>query len=424
MRFLRLLLSLLPAPLQEALLGAYHLTLSYSGAWLYGFPSRKLIVIGVTGTKGKSSTTEMIRAILEAEGLKVAALGTIRFSIAGKEEPNLFKMTMPGRFFVQSFLARAVSAGCTHAVIEMTSEGARQHRHRAIEMDALVFTNLSPEHIERHGSFEKYAQAKLSLAEHLMRSRKRPRIIVANAEDAYGERFLAFPAEVKRSFALEGAAIESQSADGTVFSYKGMRYELPLPGLFNVANALAAIEVTGALGVMPAQAHDGLSTLMRIPGRAERVRLGQAFEVVVDYAHTPDSLRAIYEAFPPKSGKRICVLGNTGGGRDTWKRPVMGKIADEYCDEIILTDEDSYDEKLEDILAAMQEGITVHAPRTIANRREAIREALRGARDGDVVLITGKGTDPYIMGPRGTKVPWSDRAVAEEELQALLEHKG
>ncbi len=155
---------------------------------------------------------------------------------------------------------------------------------------------------------------------------------------------------------------------------------------------------------------------------------GQTFAAVVDYAHTPDSLRAIYEAFPPKEadahgkgGRRICVLGNTGGGRDRWKRPAMGAIAEEYCDLSILANEDPYDEDPRAILDEIAEGFTKKKPRIILDRREAIRAALAEAREGDVVLITGKGTDPYIMGPRGSKEPWSDKRVVEEELETLLE---
>lgn len=414
---LRKLFDLLPKNLRTHLLGVYHLSFALVGSLVYGNPSKRLIVIGVTGTKGKSSTAEMIYRILTHSGKKVALTGTVHFYIGEKEERNLFKMSMPGRFFIQRFLSRALKAQCTHAVIEMTSEGARQYRHRGILMDALVFTNLSPEHIESHGSFEKYAQAKISIAEHLARSSKRPRIIVANSDDAYGKEFLSVAVEKKIPFSVGDADIQSLTPEGSRFTYKNTEYALRLPGEFNIANALGAIEVCGALGVSLTHAKEALSTLTKIAGRAERVLEGQSFEVVVDYAHTPDSLKAIYEAFPTR---RICVLGNTGGGRDVWKRPVMGSIADQYCDSAYLTDEDSYDENLEDILNAMKEGFTRITPKVVLDRREAIRAALLEAKEGDAVLITGKGTDPYIMGPRGTKVPWSDFEVAKEELRVVL----
>ena len=419
MNALRFIFDLLPKNLRNKLLQVYHLCISYLGAYWYGNPSKDLVIIGVTGTKGKSTTTELIYRILTESGKKTAVVGTIRFVIGDREERNLFKMTMPGRFFIQNFLSRAKAAGCTHAVIEMTSEGALQYRHRGLMMDALVFTNLTPEHIERHGSFEKYAEAKLSIATHLAGSPKRPRSIVANADDAFGEKFLAFPVENKRPYSLSSVQIHKQAPDGSEFIYRGVDFVLPIPGLFNIQNALAAIEVCDVFGVGPQESSQALAKVTRIPGRAERIQMGQPFEVVVDYAHTPDSLRAIYDAFP---GKRICVLGNTGGGRDTWKRPVMGGIADEMCTSVYLTDEDSYDEKLEDILEAMKVGFKKIKPRIILDRREAIRAALSEARKGDAVIITGKGTDPYIMGKKGSKTPWSDAQVTREELTKVLSH--
>ena len=154
-----------------------------------------------------------------------------------------------------------------------------------------------------------------------------------------------------------------------------------------------------------------------IPGRAERVERGQRFSVIVDYAHTPDSLRALYDAYG--GSRKICVLGSTGGGRDRWKRPEMGRIADEFCDVSILTEEDPYDEDPHKIVDDLASGFVRRKPRIIPERRAAIRDALKEAREGDAVLITGKGTDPFIMGPKGGKVPWSDKKIAEEELQKL-----
>lgn len=420
MNLLRRLLSLLPKGARERILAPYHLALAYLGALIYGFPSRRLTVIAVTGTKGKSSTAEMLRAILMRAGHKTAIVGTIRFMIGDEEERNLYKMTMPGRFFLNRFLGKAVRRGATHAVVEMTSEGAKQFRHKGIALDGLVFTNLSPEHIEAHGSFEKYLDAKLSLARALSRSLKRPRIIVANADDAHGKDFLAHDADIKRPFSMHALSAVSSGVDGTTFLYRGVPFALKLPGRFNVLNALAAIEAADALGVPLPIAREALADITRIAGRAERIERGQPFTVVVDYAHTPDSLKAIYESFAPEEGKRrICVLGNTGGGRDTWKRPVMGAIADELCDVAYLTDEDPYDEDPRSIAEAVASGFTRRAPVIIMDRREAIRAALREAEPGDRVLITGKGTDPYIMRAKGEKEPWSDRGVAEEELSKL-----
>ena len=405
---------LLPA----SVLDAYHHALAVAGSIVYRFPSKKLVVIAVTGTKGKSTTVELIRTILMEAGHTVAAASTIRFSIGRESESNLFKMTMPGRFFLQEFLRRAVDAGCTHAVIEMTSEGARQFRHIGIELDALAFTNLQPEHIESHGSFEKYAEAKLSLAKHLEASSKRPRYIVANADDAYGKKFLDIDVEVKKSFSLRDAEPYNVDDASVRFVWKrGELFSAPLPGLFNLRNILAALTLTEAMGVPLATVKRALEHQPPIAGRAERVVAGQPYIVVVDYAHTPDSLKALYETY--KERRIIAVLGSTGGGRDAWKRAEMGKIADEYADMAILANEDPYDENPQKIVDEIAKGFTKKRPYIILDRRAAIRDAMREARPTNVVLITGKGTDPYIMGPGGTKQAWSDKKVVEEELGKL-----
>lgn len=400
----------------------YHLLLAYLGAIKFHHPSKNIMVIGVTGTKGKSSTTEILGHILRAHGKKVATLSTIQFSIDGKSEPNLFKMTMPGRFFVQSLLRKAVDAGCTHAVVEMTSEGARQYRHHFIDLDALIFTNLTPEHIESHGSFKNYKEAKLSLVEAVANSPKRPRYLVANIDDEHGQDFLAFPVEQKLPYSLNDLTLYSLHKDSVSFVLAETTIRVPLVGLFNVYNTLAAITMARALGVPLETIRDSLRNLPALRGRVEHfTSLAEAekhITAVVDYAHTPDSLTKLYEAFPNKH--KICVLGNTGGGRDTWKRPEMGAIAEKFCDHIILTNEDPYDEDPESIVTAMRKGMSDGAPVTIImDRREAIKQAIELAPNDGYVLISGKGTDPYIMGPNDTKLPWSDAATVQELLSLL-----
>lgn len=387
-----------------------------------GLHLKKLFVIAVTGTKGKSSVVELVRSILSEAGYTVASANTIRFTIGKKSEPNLFKMTMPGRFFLQQFLRKAVESGCTHAVVEMTSEGARQFRHKGIELNALVFTNLEPEHLESHGGLEAYAQAKLSLAAHLVESPKRPRYIVANADDPWGKKFLETQVEYTLPFSLKDAEPYRADDKSVRFVYKQELFTVPLPGLFSLKNILAALTLTEAMGVPLAAAKRALEHHAPIAGRAERVVRGQPYTVVVDYAHTPGSLKALLETFSTQSGKErrvIGVFGSTGGGRDVWKRPEMGATADTYCDVAYLTNEDPYDEDPQKIVNDIARGFTDHTPYIILERRAAIREALREAKEGDVVLITGKGTDPYIMGPRGSMQPWSDKKVAEEELAKL-----
>lgn len=417
--FLRFIRHLIPQPVFAFFQPAYHLSLAFVAALRYGFPSRRLTVIGVTGTKGKSSVTEITNAIFEEAGYTTAVLGTVRFKIAQREEQNLFKMTMPGRFFVQAFLARAVKAGCTHAIIEMTSEGAKQFRQRFIAMDALIFTNLAPEHIESHGSFEKYAQAKVQIAKTLTRSSKKNRFLVVNIDDKEAPRFTQLPHAQILPYSLQDAGQFEATTTGTRFTFEGTAIESPLRGVFNIMNMLAGATTARAFGVPLLSIQTALKNLSSIPGRVESIRMGQDFDVVVDYAHTPDSLTALYSTFT--SQRKICVLGNTGGGRDTWKRPEMGKIAEAHCDTIILTNEDPYDEDPETIVSAMASGMKTKKPRIIMDRREAIKVALKEAKAGDVVLITGKGTDPYIMGKNGSKLPWSDKNVVRELLQEMTQ---
>jgi UDP-N-acetylmuramoyl-L-alanyl-D-glutamate--2,6-diaminopimelate ligase len=394
----------------------YHRTLAFLMALAYGFPARKLIVIGVTGTKGKSTVSDLIYATLLENGYAVAVASTIRFAIKDQSEPNLFKMTMPGRGFIQNFLDRAVRAGCTHAIVEITSESTLNFRHLFLDLDALVFTNLQKEHIESHGSFENYAAAKMKIGKSLAASMKRPRAIIANADDPASAPYLALPVEQKLPFSYADAKEVELSPGRVEFIYQGVRFHMQLPGSFNIMNALAAANAAQFAGLSLEKSATALAKLERVPGRTERIDAGQKFQVVVDYAHTPDSLAALYAAYP---GRKICILGNTGGGRDTWKRPEMGRIADESCDKVILTDEDPYDEDPQAIVEMMARGMK-HPPEIIMDRRAAICAALRAAHVGDTVLISGKGTDPFIMGAHGTKTPWSDARVVREELERLL----
>ena len=326
-------------------------------------------------------------------------------------------MTLQGRGFAQAFMRKALNAGCTHLVIEITSESVLQYRHWFLNLDGLIVTNIQPEHIESHGSFENYVAAKRTIVDTLARSPKHHRVLVTNGDFPESRAFLS--ARVSKAIAFSTNELQKQHGDerSVSFEYEGAHFTLPIPGIFNALNALAAIKMSAEYGISLTVAEKALATLPPIRGRVERIEAGQNFTVIVDYAHTPDSLRALYSAFPTQ--RKICVLGNTGGGRDTWKRPEMGHIADEACDKVILANEDPYDEDPRAIIDAMAKSMQ-RAPEIIMDRREAIRYALQIARPDDMVLISGKGTDPFIMGPRGTKTPWSDALVVREELRRLL----
>ncbi|MBL7045929.1 MAG: UDP-N-acetylmuramyl-tripeptide synthetase [Parcubacteria group bacterium] len=412
---IRLIKKLIPAPIFSVLQPVYHYLLSLTGALIYRFPSNSLYVIGITGTKGKSSTAEIVASILRANDEKVAVASTISFSINGDSVPNKFKMTMPGRFFLQYFLRGAVKKGSKYAVVEMTSEGVKQFRHKWIALDALIFTNLEPEHIEAHGSFEKYRDAKLKLRDALSSSKKPNRIIVSNIDDGHGALFLKVNVENKLPYSLT-ETIHGIDEKGITITFNDYVFRSPLRGAFNAENILAAITLATHLGIDESAIQSGIENIA-IPGRVEFVNEGQDFAVVVDYAHTTGSLKALYKTFPNK--RKICVLGSTGGGRDKWKRPEIGKVIEEYCDKVILTDEDPYDEDPQEIVNEVIKGMK-NKPEIIMDRSEAMKRGFEEAKEGDVVLITGKGTDPYIMGPNGSKTPWSDKEIA----QSILREKG
>ncbi|MCK4386894.1 MAG: UDP-N-acetylmuramyl-tripeptide synthetase [Candidatus Pacebacteria bacterium] len=395
----------------------YHYSLSFLGAFIYRFPSRKIFVVGITGTKGKTSTAELVSTILEEAGYKTALAGTLRFKIGQKSENNNFKMTMPGRFFMQKFLRKAVREKCDFVILEMTSEGTKQFRHKFIQLNSLIFTNLAPEHIEAHGSYENYLEAKLKIAKTLEKSPKKRKNIIVNKDDKKSHKFLQIDIKEKHQYALKDAEPFELKKTGLSLTIDEQKINSFLSGRFNVYNILAAVKFAQSQNIGTDTIKKALEKFRGIRGRVERINEGQDFTVIVDYAHTPDSLEKLYEVFP--NSKRICVLGNTGGGRDKWKRKTMGAIADKYCSQIILTNEDPYDEDPRKIVKEMATGINRPIYEIIMDRGEAIEKALAAARTGDTVLITGKGSDPYIMGPNNSKLDWDDATIVREKLAKL-----
>lgn len=415
----------MPRRLWKFFIPYYHFALAYIGALACGFPSNDLFVVGITGTKGKTTTAEALASIFEAAGYKTALAGTLRFKIAGNSNPNIHKMTMPGRFFLQRFLLKAKRAGCTHAIVEMTSEGAAQFRHKGIYLNALIVTNITPEHVESHGSYENYVKAKLSIAKALERSPKRPRYLVVNSSIYEADQFLNTYVEEKTSFSIRDTyPFGREKKESVSFSFEGDRLYTKLLGDFNIENLLAAATLAKHMGISKEAVREGVGRLDFVRGRMEKIELQNfpslPFEVYVDYAHTTDSLAKAYEAL---AGKRlVCVLGGTGGGRDKWKRPEMGKVAAKYCRKIFLTDEDPYDENPQQIVRDIEKGIVEsgQAAEIIMNRQEAIKKAIQEAGPGEAVIITGKGTDPFIMGPKGTRTPWDDATVVRQCLMEIL----
>lgn len=389
----------------------YHISLAILGALIYGLPSRNIKVIGITGTKGKSSVLEIINSILETAEKKTALLTSVRVKIGDKSKKNMTGNTMPGRMFIQRFLRRAIGANCEYALIETTSQGAVLYRHLFINWAIAGITNLHPEHIESHGSFEKYRAAKLSFL-HYAGMQGAP--IFINGEDPNAG---FFEKELK-----ENEVVVYNAEDLPDFSQNVYKI---LPGKFSRENIALAIAVCKRIGISEEKIIEGIENFKGVPGRVEYVQR-EPFSVVVDYAHTPDSLEAIYKTLKlgVGSGKLICILGSAGGGRDKWKRPMMGRVAAKYCDEIILTDEDPYDEDPREIVEQVKSGIAEAGYNKdsileIMDRREAIALALRSANKGDVVVSTGKGSESWIHKAKGEKIAWDERKVFEEELTKI-----
>ncbi len=401
---------------------AYHFSWAFFSAVATGFPGKEIKVIGITGTNGKSTTVKLITEILKASGRSVASTSSIDFEIAGEKRKNLMKITMPGRGFINKFLREAVEKNCDVAVLEVTSEGIEQFRHKFLDFNVAVITNLAPEHIESHGGFENYKNAKGKFFEEAQD------VHVLNFDDEHVGFFNSFKAGKKYGYGLEKegdldfdellkpTSFEVDSEKVT-FELDGESFKLKMPGKFNIYNALAALAVSREMKVEDKVVREAFSKIKGIPGRMEKV-INQDFTVFVDYAFTPNALEKVYfsvkEKMNPK--KMIVVLGACGGGRDKWKRPVLGKIADRFADEIIVTNEDPYDENPQEIIEQVAEGIKGEAKK-ILDRREAINKAIGLAHKGDAVIITGKGSESWIQVKNGEKIPWDDRKVVREEYK-------
>lgn len=447
-KILVLIKKIIPKSLFKMISPGYHKTLSYMARFFYGNPSNKIIIIGVTGTNGKSTTVHLAAKILEARGDRTGEASTVFFKVGGKVWLNDKKMTMLGRFALQKLLKDMVDDGCKYAVIETSSEGIRQFRHLGINYDVAVFTNLTPEHIESHGGFENYKKAKLELFRHLAKSkskkingRKIEKIIIANLDDPHSGDFLNFDVDKKIGFTFFGdgndikadevikAENKEVSGEGSSFDIKGNKIDLKLPGEFNIYNALAGIAVGQGLGFGISEIKKELEKIDGMEGRMELIKGGQKFTIVVDYAPEPESLRHSYKAvlnLKKAGGKIIHVLGSCGGGRDVARRPILGELAGKKADYVIVTNEDPYDDDPMEIINDVAYGAIKNGKEMdknlfkILDRRKAIRKALTLARDNDLILITGKGSEQAMCVARGEKIPWDDRRVVREELSKII----
>jgi UDP-N-acetylmuramoyl-L-alanyl-D-glutamate--2,6-diaminopimelate ligase len=415
----------------------YHYFLSFIFALINGFPSKKIVVIGITGTKGKSTATYLTYFLLKNLGIKTALSSSEFFLIDEKKIENKSRLTMPGRGFLQRFLKQAVENKCEVAVLEITSEGLAQFRHSFIDFDVAVFLNLHPEHIEHHGSYEAYRKAKGKLFKALEKSKEKKylrgtkikKTIIVNADDFEADYFLSFRAEQKITFGLESSLTDSQftlkpsnykiSTKGIEFTLEGKKFSSPLLGKFNLYNLLAGLSIIKALNLPINNLDSAIKEFKGLPGRMEILN-AKGFKVVIDYAHTPHSIEEVYksviELLKPK--RMLCLIGSAGGLRDKWKRPVIGEIAAKYCNYIVISDEDPFDEDPEEILKAIEMGAKrylaeyeIEKPtEIIPDRKKAIYRLIELAEKGDVVVTIGKGNEPSIM-YKDKIIPWNEKEV-------------
>jgi len=432
--------------LPQLIVGETRPALAMAAAWWYGDPSQDLAVVGITGTDGKTTTSYLAVAALEAAGIRTGMTGTAATRIGGVQVANVAHATTPEAPALQRALRAMALAGDAAAVIETTSHGLALGRVDAIAYDVAILTNLSHEHLELHGTWEAYRDAKLRLFEKLGRSGAArmaghkplawPRTGIVNADDPSagafigvaqeaGARVLTYgtdPAADVRATHVEEDQLRLRIAYDAPSGAASV--ELQLIGRFNVHNALAVVALGEAIGLDPAAVREGLASVPVVPGRMERIDLGQPFGVIVDFAHSPASLEIVMDLLAPLAASRggglIAVFGSAGE-RDTAKRPLMGRIAGERARVVVLTDEDPRGEDRDAILDAIARGVEATGKRrdhdllVIADRRAAIEAAIERARPGDIVLLAGKGHEQAIIGPHGAQ-PWNEREEAESAL--------
>jgi len=407
----------------------YHYLIALLSYIYYSRPSRKMIVIGVTGTKGKSTTCSFISSVLRAGGKKVAVLSTVEFRIGDKRELNTKKMTMLGRGKIHRFLAQAVKEGCEYAIVETSSEGILQYRHKFLNYDIGIFTNIGTEHQERHGGFENLKRDKgkmfagISKHKKVLNGKKVEKVIIVNGDDKNAEYFLNFPADKKVKF---------HGGD-----FDDLKFKLNILGEFNKYNALVAIAVAKSQGISEEEIKKGIADVKLVEGRMEFIDEGQDFKVVVDFAHEPMSYKELFSslknlapsmesAIESAKPKLIGIIGSDGGGRDVGKREEMGSIAGELCDIVIVTDVNCYDEDPAEIAEMLAKGARKFGKKegedlfVEIDRKKAIKLAFKKARTGDIVAITAKGTEPCIAIANGKTIPWDDRDVARELLKKVI----
>jgi len=403
----------------QVVVGDARAAMAPAAARFYGDPTRELRVVGVTGTNGKTTTAFLVREILEGAGIATGLLGTVKQVVGGREES--VERTTPEAIDLQATFRRMLDAGDRACAMEVSSHAMALHRADAIHFEVALFTNLTQDHLDFHADMEDYFRAKRKLFA------GGPGTAIVNVDDPYGRRLAAEFECV--TFSAEGAEADYSARDvsfdagGARFSVGGeIAVRTGMPGHFNVANALGAFAVAVAMGVEPETAAAGLERAARVPGRFEPVDEGQGFAVLVDYAHTPDSLQNVLRAARRLTAGRLISVFGAGGDRDRDKRPKMGRAGAELSDLAVVTSDNPRSEDPGAIVAevvAGTEGAGAAEVVVEVDRRAAIALALGRAEPGDTVVIAGKGHEQGQEFEGGRKVPFDDREVAREELRKL-----
>jgi UDP-N-acetylmuramoyl-L-alanyl-D-glutamate--2,6-diaminopimelate ligase len=403
----------------------------------FGYPSRQLTVVGVTGTDGKTTTTNLIYNILKAAGIRVGMISTVNAVIGDETIPIGLHVTTPPAPEVQMYLRRMVDAGLTHCVLETTSHGLAQGRVRGVDYDVAVLTNVTHEHLDFHGSFENYRAAKGLLFQSLSESFRKPgvdKISVVNLDDASAPYFLKFPADRKLTYSLDkpseadfAAQVEMRPGEMRVDirhrNQPFIRVRTAMVGVYNAQNILAAAAATWTLVAHPSRTiKAGIRAMPPVPGRMERIDEGQDFTAIVDFAHTPNALRRALETARQMTNGRLIAVFGSAGLRDREKRRLMAEVSAELADTSVFTAEDPRTESLDAILQAMAEGaiskggVEGKSFYRVPDRGEAIAFACSLARPGDLVIACGKGHEQSMA--FGTiEYPWDDRDAMRAALR-------
>jgi UDP-N-acetylmuramoyl-L-alanyl-D-glutamate--2,6-diaminopimelate ligase len=408
-------------------------------ARLCGDPSRRLRVAGVTGTDGKTTTVTMLHAAWRGAGIAAAALSTVDFRILDRVEPNRTRQTTLESADLHERLRDLLDDGCTHVAVETSSHALELNRVDEVAFDAAVYTRITSEHLDFHGSRERYRDAKARLAERVAASPGG--VAVLDHDDPFGTpRLIGIPVARRLTYSAAGDPGADLRATRVAAGPDGVRLaaetpwgpvelRLRLAGRFNAANALAALAAACATGAGLEEAAAGLERLERVGGRMERVDLGQPFAVVIDYAHTAEALRTVLGELRAATPGRLWAVFGSAGERDAEKRPAMGEVAAGLAHAVVLTDEDPRGENRVEILEAIADGARRGGLRDddtlflVPDRRSAVAHAVDHARPGDTVLLAGKGHESCILTAEGS-LPWSERAVAEDAVRVWLGRHG